>query len=148
MGNRTRRDGGASLVEFALVVPILTLFLFGIVQFGLAFDQKQSINSAAREGARTAAIQDDSVTYTAIRARVDSSFQGLASDTVDNVIVEIVDPATGTPTVAAATNPCKDNAGQTVRVTAINTFVATIPFFGTIEPDLTGVGEFRCEIDA
>ncbi len=50
---RTSRDGGASLVEFALVVPLLTLFLFGIVQFGIAYDKKQSINSAAREGLGT-----------------------------------------------------------------------------------------------
>ena len=44
------RERGASLVEFALIVPLLTLFLFGIVQFGIAYDKQQSINSAAREG--------------------------------------------------------------------------------------------------
>ena len=35
MRRKTIRDRGASLVEFALVLPLLVLFLFGIVQFGI-----------------------------------------------------------------------------------------------------------------
>ncbi len=153
MANRKRADSGAALVEFALVMPVLVLFLFGIVQFGLAFDQKQSVNSAAREGARTAAIPDDAtVDYDAIVDRVNASFNSLASDTVDSVTVEVFDASSGallrTVTVADTTSPCTGYAGETVRVTVINTFSATIPFFGSIQPDLTGTGEFRCEIDA
>lgn len=130
------------------MLPLLALFLFGIVQFGLAYDQKQSVNSAAREGARTAAIPDDTVTYAAIEARVNSSFDALGADTVDSVTVEIVDPSNGTATPASATNPCGGNAGETVRVTAVKNFSGEIPFFGTITRPLTGTGEFRCEIDA
>jgi Flp pilus assembly protein TadG len=51
------RERGASLVEFAFVVPLLTLFLFGIVQFGIAYDKQQSVNSASREGARLGALR-------------------------------------------------------------------------------------------
>lgn len=147
------QEGGASLVEFALIVPLLTLFLFGIVQFGLAYDMKQSINSAAREGARTAAIPDDpTITYDTVVARVNESFSSIASDTVDSVTIEIINPSTSTviETIASGNpdSPCTGHPGMTVRVTVVNEFVATIPFFGTIEPDLTGTGEFRCEIDA
>jgi len=146
------RDSGASLVEFAFLLPILALFLFGIVQFGLAFDQKQSINSAAREGARMAAIPDDAtVNYTTVVARVNASFNSLASDTVDTVTIEIIEPDDSslleTIDPADTESPCKDWAGKTVRVTVVNEFVGTIPFFGTLERDLTGTGEFRCEID-
>jgi Flp pilus assembly protein TadG len=149
----TKREGGASLVEFAFVLPLLALFLFGIVQFGIAYDMKQSINSAAREGARTAAIPDDgTVTYNTVVARVNDSFDSLGSDTVDSVTIEIIEPATSavirTVSPGDPNSPCKTAAGKTVRVTVVNEFVATIPFFGTIEPDLTGTGEFRCEIDA
>ncbi len=57
------------------------MFLFGIVQFGMAYDAKQSINSAAREGARMAAIPDEAnVTYSTIRDRVNSSFANLQSE--------------------------------------------------------------------
>jgi len=50
------RDRGASLVEFALVMPILFLILFGIIEFGAAYNDYQSIRQGAREGARDAVV--------------------------------------------------------------------------------------------
>src|SRR6266850_1913352 len=52
---RSRRRGQA-LVEFALVFPILMLFLFGIIVWGLGVFYQQQLQNAAREGARYAAI--------------------------------------------------------------------------------------------
>jgi TadE-like protein len=46
---------GQSLVEFAAIVPVLAIALSGILEFGLAFDSDMAIETAAREGARTAA---------------------------------------------------------------------------------------------
>lgn len=43
---------GSQLLEFALVLPFLLVFLVGIVQFGGAFNLKQKMANAAREGAR------------------------------------------------------------------------------------------------
>lgn len=43
---------GAALVEFALVVPLLLLLLFGIVEFSLLVYNKHIITNASREGAR------------------------------------------------------------------------------------------------
>lgn len=57
---RTRRgsaDDGAALVEFALVAPVLVLVLFGLVEFGMALNDYQSIRNGAREGARQAVVQ-------------------------------------------------------------------------------------------
>ncbi len=50
------RDGerSQSLVEFALVAPILLLLLFGIVDFGRVIYTYITINQAVNEGARTA----------------------------------------------------------------------------------------------
>lgn len=49
-----KRDSekGASGVEFALVLPILILLLFGIIEGGVLFYNKQVITNASREGAR------------------------------------------------------------------------------------------------
>jgi Flp pilus assembly protein TadG len=47
---------GQSLVEFALVLPLLMLILLGIIQFGLIFNTQVTITNAAREGARAATI--------------------------------------------------------------------------------------------
>jgi hypothetical protein len=52
---RFHREGGAAAVEFALVVPLLVIFLFGIIGFGVAFMQMQTIRGALREGGRAAA---------------------------------------------------------------------------------------------
>lgn len=43
---------GAQLLEFALVLPVMLVFAVGIVQFGGAFNLKQKMANAAREGAR------------------------------------------------------------------------------------------------
>lgn len=51
-----RRQHGQSLVEFALVMPILILILFGILEFGRIFFSYIVITNAAREGARAGAV--------------------------------------------------------------------------------------------
>lgn len=54
---RVRRDdAGQALVEFALVLPVLTMVLFAIIQFGLFFYTYIDLTSATRDGARVAAV--------------------------------------------------------------------------------------------
>jgi Flp pilus assembly protein TadG len=55
---RGLRDGdGSSLVEFAIAIPLLVVLVVGIFDFGGAFNTKQELNNAMREGARFAATQ-------------------------------------------------------------------------------------------
>jgi hypothetical protein len=55
-GSRTKRgmrgEHGAVAVEFAIILPVLLLLLFGIIDFGHAWYMKQIIINASREGAR------------------------------------------------------------------------------------------------
>jgi TadE-like protein len=51
-----RRDRGSEIAEAAVVLPVLFLVLFSIYWFGQAFNIYGTINHAAREGARTAAV--------------------------------------------------------------------------------------------
>jgi Flp pilus assembly protein TadG len=53
---RTGRDRGAVAVEFALVVPVLLLIVFGIIDFGRAINAQIVLTGAAREGVRLAAL--------------------------------------------------------------------------------------------
>jgi len=50
------KDLGQSLVELALILPVLMLILMGIVDFGRAFNARIIITNAAREGARYGAM--------------------------------------------------------------------------------------------
>jgi hypothetical protein len=45
-------DGGATIVEFALVFPLLLLLLFGVVEFGRFIAVSAAVETASREAAR------------------------------------------------------------------------------------------------
>ncbi|WP_436795471.1 TadE/TadG family type IV pilus assembly protein [Actinospongicola halichondriae] len=137
---RRRNEDGAALVEFALVLPLLVLFLFGIVQFGLAFDMKQSINAAAREGSRTAAIPVSTVSQ--VEDSVENGFDGILDGTVSTTITV----NGGAPILDPTAKPCEGNAGLTVVVVAQVDHTLTIPFYGAPDITLEGRGEFRCEL--
>ncbi len=47
---------GASAVEFAVILPLLVLLLFGIIEFSLALYDKAMITNASREGARAGIV--------------------------------------------------------------------------------------------
>src|SRR6266851_2188482 len=51
-----RQDRGSEIAEAAVVLPVLFLLIFSIYWFGQAFSIYGTINHAAREGARTAAV--------------------------------------------------------------------------------------------
>jgi len=55
-----RSEGGSALVEFAVALPILVVFVVGIFDFGGAFNEKQKIAQAAQAGAIAAAAQPTS----------------------------------------------------------------------------------------
>lgn len=54
--NRRNRIKGQSLVETALVLPVLLLILTAIIDFGLLFNNYLLVGNASREGARKASI--------------------------------------------------------------------------------------------
>ena len=78
-------DRGASAVEFALVVPLLLLIVFGIINFGILFSQQITINNGVREGARRAVVADPAAPRTCdqIIASVRNKLSGLALDPAD-----------------------------------------------------------------
>ncbi|WP_372728066.1 TadE/TadG family type IV pilus assembly protein [Nocardioides sp.] len=51
-----KQSHGAAAVEFALVVPLLLVLLFGIISYGYMLSFRQSISQGAAEGARQAAL--------------------------------------------------------------------------------------------
>jgi Flp pilus assembly protein TadG len=85
------------MVEFVIVVPILLLLVFGVVQFGILYNNYQTLTDAVRAGARQAAVSrslPDPVG--SADARVRKAASDLDTDpSVLEVTVEPFDPASG-----------------------------------------------------
>jgi len=85
---------GASAVEFAIVLPLLLAFVFGIIEFGILLYNKAVITNASREGARAASlfyIKDDpanSIKYIpATAATGDPSVEKVVKDYCANHLI-------------------------------------------------------------
>jgi Flp pilus assembly protein TadG len=130
------RDRGAAAVEFALVLPMLLLVIFGLIDFGRMLNAQITITEAAREGARADAT---TLSTSAVQPRVDLASQRLGP------------PRTvlGAPTVG---NDCATgSASVQVKTTYTFKFVTPVGFIaaamgGTFGGDLTltGVGVMAC----
>lgn len=87
-GTDKQADDGASLVEFALLMPFLMLLLLGIIEFGYFFGEYNDVRHGAREGARLAAVN----------AGDNSFLRGETCDSMDlttSMAVQFTDSGTG-----------------------------------------------------
>ncbi|MBN2795031.1 MAG: pilus assembly protein [Clostridia bacterium] len=67
--HKKEKQRGQSIVEFALVIPLLLIFVMGIIEFGFMFNAYLTISSASREGARLGSLGENDA---AIEIRVDT----------------------------------------------------------------------------
>lgn len=119
-------------MEFAIVLPLLILLVFGIVQFGLLYNRQQGLHAAAREGARLGSLPQ--TTQGEIQDRVTDALDGVPFD--------------GSPSISvspSSSKPCENRSGATVVVTVEATTNVDIPLWDNPSVTLTGRGEFRCE---
>lgn len=99
-----RDEKGQAMVEFVLIAPIFLLLVFGLVQFGILFNNYLTLTDAVRAGARQAAVSRtlaDPVGAT--ETRIDSSASDLNAADLQ-VTVDPYDPASGTHTWAQGGN--------------------------------------------
>jgi len=73
-------ERGATLVEFAFILPIFVLFVFGIVDFGWAFAQNLDVKQGAREGGRIVAVNGGSGSGTAQCQSIQTQIRGRTQD--------------------------------------------------------------------
>jgi Flp pilus assembly protein TadG len=122
------RTRGAAAVEFAIVLTVLLMIVFGIIDFGRAYNAKVTLAQAAREGARLVALN-----------------QG-------NVVSRTQDAATGlNPVSVNVVQSCPAGAtqGSDAKVTVTYQYSFVTPLLAlmgvaTGPVTLTGVGEMPC----
>lgn len=121
-----RSEAGAAAVEFALIASVLFLLVFGIIEFGRIFNELEVMNSAAREGARAAAVRGTSTEV------ADAAAAAAVPYTLDS-----------TPT---ADKTCDDTtSGQPVTVTWNQNFEISVGLLPELNRDIEIRGVFRCE---
>lgn len=119
-----RRDTerGAAIVEMALILPLLVVLVFGIVEFGRAYNTQVTLTHSAREAVRVLAITQDPAEAQA------AAIASAAS----------LDPAQ----VSVATAACVP--GQPTQVTVSYPFSYDIPLINSNTVTLSGEGVMRC----
>lgn len=136
-----RVDRGAAAVEFALIVPVLCLLLFGIISYGVMLSFRQSMSQAAAEGARAAAVTLQKGSEQANgRAAVDGALESFGVTCVGGNLVR---SATNVGTcVVTAPGPCVPVAtgAQCVKITITYDYgkhplVPSFPGVGVVLPD-------------
>jgi Flp pilus assembly protein TadG len=128
-----RRERGTAVVEFAVLVPVLVLIIFGVANFGLAMNAYNNETQLANEGARYAAVSripSGASLADYIKAQGDTD----QIRTQAKVCVELLG---------------SNNVGQPVQVTVSLPFdwpVTSLPLVGTLpKPTIVGSAVMRME---
>lgn len=114
------REAGATLVEFALIIPIFALLLFATIDFGMSFGGYITLRNGVDAAARLASVSqiDSSCTSASdpmictIKARVGNAFSGIESG---NIQVNYSFPG-------------GQQAGDVIKVCAVATLKSTTGF--------------------
>jgi Flp pilus assembly protein TadG len=123
-----RKEDGQSVVEFALVLPILLMVVLGIMEFGWLFYGNIVMTSSAREGARTAAIL-------AGDGKIDDNDKDAIGNIVANHLSSTsITLVTNYPLVSASLNGTPKNLsdipdGSEVKVTVKGNMTPLVGFF-------------------
>jgi Flp pilus assembly protein TadG len=141
---KIRQEDGAAAVEFALIVGVLAMLIFGMLQFGLAFFELQNLRAASREGARLGAV---GATPAEIRDRVNTASNNAIP--ANNPAITIT-PLAGCPAPASQTIDSKvavaiDTANAALPANLKDIFTINVPFLPPIVTHPAIRGEFRCE---
>ena len=129
MHNFIKNRRGQAMVEMALALPLLILLLLSVMEFGRVLHDLLVVTEAAREGARSMAVNEGSA---AAVARIQAAAPS-------------IDPAQMTITI----NPLTPVRGQPVTVTVVHPVQIMTPLISEIFPEnpfpVTGRAVMRVE---
>jgi Flp pilus assembly protein TadG len=109
---KTTQQRGQSMVEFALVFPLLALVLFAIIQYGFIFSAYISVKNASAVGAR----------YAVTGSHTTADIESVTQDALRKSL------STGSATVNVTTNAILGSVSNAVSVQVNYTMTLIIPF--------------------
>jgi Flp pilus assembly protein TadG len=158
---KRRKQDGAAAVEFALVLPVLLIIVFGIIAYGFVFAAQLNMNSAARDASRAGVVQPlvgTPMTCQAIanQAKTASNTIGLTPSKVSVTVSSpsvtptptptCTVPASGSATGSTTATMCTGSAtgGQLKVVITYSSVKVPVPLV-PIPKNLIATGSFQCE---
>lgn len=106
-----RKQGAQSLVEFALIMPMFFILIFGVIDFGMGLRAYITLSQATREGARYAVVGNTGGGTGPCSTAVAATARDKVCDTMDGLNLQSTD-------IVAVTYPDGNVPGQSVRVKA------------------------------
>ena len=137
--DRISREEGVAAVEFAIILPVLCLILFGVLEFGRVWSQYQLYQGAAREGARCAAVKATDFGDCEIQASIDNAASPF--DPEEDATVQILGGGAG----GGADGCADDDHGKDVQVSWDQPLEINIPFWSNVTVTSNIKAVFRCE---
>jgi Flp pilus assembly protein TadG len=121
---RRWRDRGAAAVEFALIVPVLILLIFGSIEFGLYVQSLTMTENAAREGVRLGSLIGASgITPTQVKAQIKAAaLNAIGSVGVTNQDAQVTCIQADGVSSCDTTLGAGTSSGSTIKVTVTATF--------------------------
>lgn len=138
---RLKKDEGATLLEFGIVLPIALLLLLGIAEGARFVAEKQAVATASREAARFGSTTGETAGVphyadcAAIRERAQASspFEILDTDILVTYDSGPASPQLGIcPTTGPYANPDAISSGDRIVVTVSRSFSSNLPFLGGV----------------
>jgi Flp pilus assembly protein TadG len=145
-----RNEKGTGIVEFAIILPLLILLIFGMVEFGFFLYNQAVITNASREGARAGIVQ-------ALARPTVGEIQNVVNVYCTGHLINVwgnnwgngngdtqVDRVNSIGSVVASGAGCTNTFGDSLRVTvAFDYNFLMLSFLGT--KTLTAVTIMKCE---
>jgi len=82
MNSKIWNNKGTSVVEMAIVLPLLLILVFGVIEFGVCLYNKAVITNASREGARAGIVQ-------ALSRPTESDIQGVVTNYAQQYVINL-----------------------------------------------------------
>lgn len=130
-----RRSRGQGVAEFALVIPLFLVMLFGIIDLGRVIWANDALANAAREGARYASVTGSSlITPTSTKDQIKDYTKAFAIAAGGNVTVTV---CYSEVTIASNTAGCSGDTNQPLTASNDRGSLVTVRATSTV-PILTG----------
>lgn len=147
-----RDDKGAAALEFALILPILVMLVFGVISFGYMLSFRQAMSQAAAEGGRAAAVKPSGTAsatrITAARAAINDALGSYGVSCTSGGSLTHSGGASGTCSVTIGACTSGPSGAQCAKVTlhypySDNALIAGLGINAILPDDLEYTTEVR-----